>query len=356
MSSTNTPPVSSLNDTSKKQFKPKLKLVIIIISLALVLLATCLTAWFLVAVNSPKNPNDKTELVFTVQEGSSIDKIARELQAKGLIANRAIFSLYARLGPSRGHLRPGVYALSPSMSLSKITDVIGRGEIANKKVVFQEGLTITEMGQKWARAGFGTAQDFISATAPPNVFTQQFLGYRSNKSSLEGYLYPATYDVVINTSPTDQINEMLNNFATQVLPKLPPEYQNSTKLNDLVTLASIVEKEANTTEDRKLVASVFYNRLKIGMKLESDVTVNYATGKTQTATLPADLSINSPYNTYLVAGLPLGPICSPSLDSILATLNPAQTGYLFFIADNNGTIRLATTLEEHQANIKKYLE
>lgn len=318
------------------------------------LLATCLTAWFLVAVNSAKNPNDKTELVFTVQEGSSIDKIALELQAKGLIANTAIFNLYARLGPSRGHLLPGVYSLSPSMSLSKITDMIGRGEVANKKVVFQEGLTIDEMGKKWARAGFGTAQDFIGATAPPNRFSQAFLSYRSNPNSLEGYLYPATYNIAVNTSATDQISAMLDSFGSVVMPKLPPEYQHSSKLNDLITLASIVEKEANTTEDRKLVASVFYNRLKLGMKLESDVTVNYATGKSETSA--SDIAVDSPYNTYKVAGLPLGPICNPGLDAILATLNPAQTAYLFFIADNNGTIRLAMTLEEHQANIKKYLE
>jgi UPF0755 protein len=146
---------------------------------------------------------------------------------------------------------------------------------------------------------------------------------------------------------------MLDNFERQVLPKLPAEYQNSTKLNDLITLASIVEREANTTEDRRGVAAVFYNRLKLGMKLESDVTVNYATGKTQT--LPSDLSIESPYNTYKVAGLPIGPICNPGLDSILATLNPDQNDYLFFLADKNGVVRYAKNLDEHNQNIEKYL-
>jgi len=350
---TNTPPVSSSSITSKK---PKSKLqVIILIAIAMALFAIiCLVSWVLVAVNSAKDPNDKAQIVFVVEQGSGIDKIASDLSKKGLISDKNLFILYAKLGPSRGKLKPGVYLFSPSMSLSKIADTIGKAEIANKKVVFQEGLTIAEMGQKWARAGFGTAQDFISGSEPPNSFKQAFLSYRSNPNSLEGYLYPATYSIVVNTSAADQINSMLDSFGSVVIPKLPAEYQNSSKLNDLITLASIVEKEANTTEDRKLVASVFYNRLKLGMKLESDVTVNYATGKSQT--LPSDLSVDSPYNTYKVAGLPLGPICNPGLDAILATLNPAETDYLFFIADKNGVVRLARTLQEHEANIRKYLD
>ncbi len=350
---TNTPLVSSSSITSKKP-KTKLQLIILVVVAVILMVIIVLASWVLVAVNSAKDPNSKAQIVFVVEQGSSIDKIASDLSQDGLISDKNLFVLYAKLGPSRGNLKPGVYLFSPSMSLSKIADTIGKAEIANKKVVFQEGLTIAEMGQKWARAGFGTAQDFISASAPPNRFSQPFLSYRSNPNSLEGYLYPATYNVVVNTSSTDQINSMLNSFESSVLPKLPPEYQNSTKLNDLITLASIVEKEANTTEDRKLVASVFYNRLKLGMKLESDVTVNYATGKSQT--LPSDLSIDSPYNTYKVAGLPLGPICNPGLDAILATLNPAQTDYLFFIADKNGVVRLARTLQEHEANIRKYLD
>jgi UPF0755 protein len=147
---------------------------------------------------------------------------------------------------------------------------------------------------------------------------------------------------------------MLNAFSSQVLPKLSPDIANTPKLNEVVTLASIVEKEANTTEDRKLVAGVFYNRLRAGMKLESDVTVNYATGKTNTT--PEDLSVNSPYNTYKVPGLPVGPICNPGLDAILATANPTQSDYLFFIADKSGHVHFAKTLSEHNENIKKYLQ
>ncbi|MEI6581663.1 MAG: endolytic transglycosylase MltG [bacterium] len=350
---TNTPPVSSSSITSKKP-KTKLQLIILVVVAVILMVIIVFASWVLVAVNSAKDPNNKTQVVFVVEQGSGIDKIASDLSKNGLISDKNLFILYAKLGPSRGKLKPGVYLFSPSMSLSKIADTIGKAEIANKKVVFQEGLTIAEMGQKWARAGFGTAQDFISASAPPNRFSQAFLSYRSNPNSLEGYLYPATYNVVVNTSAADQISAMLDSFGSVVIPKLPPEYQNSSKLNNLITLASIVEKEANTTEDRKLVASVFYNRLKLGMKLESDVTVNYATGKSETSA--SDIGVDSPYNTYKIVGLPLGPICNPGLDAILATLNPAQTDYLFFIADKNGVIRLARTLQEHEANIKKYLE
>ncbi len=303
-------------------------------------------------INSSLDPKNTTKQVFKVQSNTGIEKIGQDLKSAGLINNTGLFALYAKLGPSRGSLKPGVYLISPSMSLAAITDLIGSGKIATEKVTFQEGLTIDGVARKWAREGLGTAQGFIDASKLTS-YDQTFLQYRKNKQSLEGYLFPSTYEIVVSTSAQEQINTMLNTFASQVLPKLDPTVANSPKLNDLITLASIVEKEANTTSDRKMVASVFYNRLAIGMKLESDVTVNYATGKTET--LAADVKINSPYNTYLVAGLPLGPICNPSLDAILATANPSTSEYYYFIADRSGNVHFAKTYQEHQQNIEKYL-
>lgn len=240
------------------------------------------------------------------------------------------------------------------MSLAKITDTIGSGQVATRKVVFQEGITINEMAGKWARAGLGDAQSFVNATKPPNTYNQEFLRFTGSNGSLEGYLFPATYDILVTTTPQEQINIMLNTFAAQVLPKLPSETANSSKLGDLIKLASIVEKEARTEEDRKLVAGVFYNRLARGMKLESDVTINYVTGKT--ATQAADLKIDSPYNSYLYKGLPPTPICNPGLEAILATAYPTANDYIFFIADNTGKLHFAKTLAEHEQNIQKYLK
>jgi len=250
-------------------------------------------------------------------------------------------------------LKPGIYLFSPSMSLSRIADSIGSGNIASEKITFLEGTTIAQMSRKWAQQDLGTPQSFVDASNLQNTYSQGFLQYRLNKQSLEGYLFPATYDVIYGTTAQSQINTMLNSFEKQVIPKLPEQYQNSTKLGELITLASIVEKEARTTEDRKLVAGVFYNRLNKGMKLESDVTINYITGKT--ATQAADLKIDSLYNSYLYRGLPPTPICNPSLDAILATANPTNNDYIFFIADKNGIVRYAKTYEEHQKNIDKYL-
>ena len=350
ISSTNTPPVLSSSPSSKKN---KLKKPILIIVGVAIMLSMILVAWLVIGISTPKNSRDDANVVCKVEQGSSIDSIAARLTSEGLITNKSLFAIYAKFGPSRGNLRPGSYLLSPSMSLARIADLLGSGAISTEKVTFQEGLTIEEMARKWAKSGLGDAQAFIKASKPPNSYTQGFLAYRSNKDSLEGYLFPATYDILLSSTPQEQISSMLDSFAAQVIPKLSPDIANSTKLNDLITLASIVEKEANTLEDRKLVASVFYNRLKIGMKLESDVTVNYATGKTQT--LPADLKIDSPYNTYRVSGLPLGPICNPGLESIMATANPAVSEYLFFLADENGKGVFAKTYEEHQQNIERYL-
>lgn len=320
---------------------------------AVLLVLLSIVIWFVVAINSPKNSSQTKEATFTVKDNTGIEQIANDLVAAGLINDRNLFILYAKFGPSRGHLKPGIYLFSPATSLAKIADTIGEGKVATRKVTFQEALTINEMALKWARAGLGDAQSFVNATKPPNTYSQEFLRFRSNNDSLEGYLFPATYDILITTTPQQQINTMLDSFAKQVLPNLPPDIANTNRLNEVVTLASIVEKEANTTEDRKLVAGVFYNRLRLGMKLESDVTVNYATGKTQT--VPADLAIDSPYNTYRVKGLPIGPICNPGLDAILAAANPTQSDYLFFLADKNGTVHYAKTLAEHEQNIAKYL-
>ena len=275
-----------------------------------------------------------------------LDQISNDLYAKGLIADKNIFILYSKFGPSRGNLKPGTYLLSPSMSLSRIADTIGRGAVASEKITFPEGTTIEQMSKKWAKTNLGTANGFVEASKLQNTYKQSFLQYRSNKQSLEGYLFPATYTVVYASTAQSQIDTMLDNFERQVLPKLPAEYQNSTKLNDLITLASIVEREANTTEDRRGVAAVFYNRLKLGMKLESDVTVNYATGKTQT--LPSDLSIESPYNTYLNSGLPPAPIGNPGQGSLESVLYPANTDYLFFVACYDGTHEFNYNLTEHE--------
>lgn len=303
-------------------------------------------------LNSSVNPQNTTKQVFKVLPNTGIEKIGQDLKSAGLINNSGLFALYAKLGPSRGSLKPGAYLISPSMSLAAITDLIGSGKVATQKVTFQEGLTVDGMARKWAREGLGTAQEFVDASKLTS-YNQSFLQYRKDKRSLEGYLFPSTYEIVISTSPQDQINTMLNTFASQVLPNLDPSVANSSKLNDLIILASIVEKEARTTADRKLVASVFYNRLAAGMKLESDVTINYVTGKT--ATEAADLKIRSEYNSYLNLGLPPTPICNPSLDAILATANPSASEYFYFIADRSGIVHFAKSYQEHLQNIEKYL-
>ncbi len=347
---TNTPPVLSSSHTSKKN---KVKIVILASMALLIFVVILIMVWALLIFNTAKNSKDNTKVIFKVEQNSGLDKIASELVAKGLITDKNSFLIYARFGPSKGNLKPGVYLLSPSMTLARIADTIGQGQMAATKLTFQEGLTIEEMARKWAKAGLGDAQAFLLASRPPNQYHQQFLSFRTNKDSLEGYLFPTTYNVLASTTPQDQINAMLNSFASEVLPKLKPEVANSAKLNEVIIIASIVEKEVNSSKDRKLVAGVFYNRLAKGMRLESDVTINYVTGKSKTT--PQDLKIDSLYNTYLIQGLPPGPICNPSLEAILATAEPTASDYLFFLADSSGTTHFAKTLAEHNQNIIRYL-
>lgn len=348
--STSTQPALSSSNTSKKN---KTRGVIIAFVLALVIITFAIIAYLVIRINLPYDPSNTEKSVFKVEANSGIDQIATNLQQKGFISDKNLFIIYAKFGPSRGNLKPGVYMFSPSMSIASIADTLGIGKIATKKVTFQEGLTINEIARKWAREGLGDAQAFVDATKLQGTYKQSFLQYRSNQASLEGYLFPATYDIVVATSPEQQISAMLNSFASQVLPKLDSSYQNSAKLSDLITMASIVEKEGKTSADRRLIAGVFNNRLAKGMKLESDVTINYITAKT--ATQAADLKIDSPYNSYLYKGLPPTPICNPGLDAILATANPTASNYYYFIADRSGTVHFAETYQQHLQNIEKYL-
>jgi UPF0755 protein len=190
-------------------------------------------------------------------------------------------------------------------------------------------------------------------------YSNQFLNARPAGATLEGYLFPDTYLIAPSTTPQHLVQSMLNNFERRVTPELVSGLsKQGLNLHQGVTLASIVEKEANKDEDRAKVAQVFLKRMRMGMKLDSDVTVQYAAGlepDAQKETAENIRTLDSPYNSYRYAGLPPGPICSPGLSAIRAVINPARTDFLYFVADKDGSTHFAKTFAEHQANINKYL-
>ncbi len=348
------PPLPSLsaqpNQTPKKTKKSKKKLLLIISG---VLIATILLIFgvFAYQLSVPVSRSDK-QVIYDVKEGQGVHEVATGLKKAGLINSALVFELYTRFGPARGKLIPGPYSLRSSMNIKNISRLISTGQIAVVRLTIPEGYTVNKIARLWEANDLGSADDFIAATK--QTYQYDSLPDNNTQGNLEGFLFPATYEVKLTDTPSDLINQMLTAYGKKAAPLI--KSRPASDLNDyqVLTLASIVEFEGLTEEDRKMIAGVFLNRLKAGMKLQSDVTVNYATGKS--TTVPSDLKIDSPYNTYIVKGLPPAPIGSPGLESIGAVVSPTKNDYLFFLADKNGKVHYATTLTDHEKNIKAYLQ
>ncbi|MEI7818499.1 MAG: endolytic transglycosylase MltG [bacterium] len=291
--------------------------------------------------------------VVDIKPNTSISDIAKQLKQVGLIRDEAIFSVYSKLGPARGILKPGPYQLKGSMSMVQIVDYISAGKIAVVNFVVKDGSTMTEIADSYAAQGLGSSQEFKEALAAAQLPVAVQARFGAPKT-LEGFLLADTYQVVINDSAFMVVQKLLANFETKALPLFSANLPGNLTPNQTLTLASIVEKEASLPADRAGVADVFYNRLRLGMKLESDVTVIYLTGRREPTA--ADLRIDSPYNTRRYAGLPPGPINSPSIGSIVATIQPAKTANLFFIGGTDGKVYYAQTYAEHNENIRKYIK
>ncbi len=339
------------NERDNKPTKSKTKLVVLAVigGLAAILLAS--TAVFFYQINLPKSKSDK-QIIYEVKAGESIHQVAVDLKKAAVITSVLAFEAYVKLGPAHGKLMPGPYAIRSSMNIREISRLMSTGQIAVVKFTIPEGYTVNKIAKLWEANDMGSAEDFVAATR--ESYQYAFLEDNNAKGNLEGYLFPATYEVKLNAKPPDLIKMMLDAFAKQARPIIDSRSTTLLSPKEIVTLASIVEYEGKTEDDRKLIAGVFLNRLARGIKLQSDVTVNYATSKSTTSA--ADVKVNSPYNTYIVGGLPPTPIGSPGLESIKAVLSPTQSDYIFFLAGNDGKIYYAKTLSDHEKNIKTYLQ
>lgn len=339
-----------------------IKTVIITVSLG-VLIAVSILVWAAYTINSTAGTG--ASQLITIKEGSSIDTIATQLAQDKIISNDAIFKLYARFGPAHGQLHPGPYLLSPNMTMVEIVDYLASGKIAARQVTIAEGKTIKQIAAVLESDTDFTGQGFEAAaqsqSEASSILSQ--LNAPAGTINPEGLYFPNTYEVLKTQGVNVLADKMLDGFKSEALPYLvSPEIEKGKSINSYAAtltpyqrliLASMVEKEAAKSDDRAQIAAVFYNRLAKGMRLESDPTINYATGKVVPSA--ADLTINSPYNTYRIRGLPPTPICNPSLDSIKAVTYAAPNDYLFFIGKDR-QVYFAKTYAEHQANINKYLK
>ncbi len=323
---------------------------------------TLATGAILTVFDSPAG-NDSTDVVFTVHQGETASQIATRLEAEGLISNAEAFRFLARLRGLDQSLEAGDYRLRKTMRMVDVLATLQRATAAQNRLTVLEGWRALELADELEFRHLAARDDLLTLVASSS-WSQSLLAGRPAGATLEGYLFPDTYALSKDTTARVLVSKMLDNFATRVLPVWNSrQAETNLSLHEVVTLASVVEREAQVPEERPVIASVYLNRLRQGMLLQADPTVQYALvrgtarpvdGYWKKSLTLADLQTDSPYNTYQHAGLPPGPICSPGLASIQAVLQPAQTEYLYFVAKGDGSHVFAKTLEEHNQNVRKY--
>jgi UPF0755 protein len=298
---------------------------------------------------SPADREGKDE-IFVVREGSSLREVAQDLEHKRLVKSRILFVLWSRImGYSKG-IKSGEYILNAAMPPVKILEKLRRGSILTHIVTIPEGYGREQIAELLHEKELVDRNFFLSLTEEPSVLES----YGISGPSLEGYLFPDTYQFARGISPSLIIDTMVKRFWQMVGPSTDRARETGMSMGEIVTLASIVEKETGRAEERALIASVFLNRLKRGMRLESDPTVIYGLERFDGNLRKKDLVQKSPYNTYVIHGLTPGPICSPGLDSIKAVISPAKTEYLYFVSKNDGSHSFSSTLTEHNRAVEKY--
>ncbi len=304
--------------------------------------------------NKPVSTNENLQS-FIIPKGYSASQIGNKLEDQNLIKSSLAFKFYAQVTSNSKKIQAGEYLLSPSFSLFKVVSQLTSGPV-EEWVTIPEGLRREEVVEKYISV-------LKRNKADAEVFRQDFLAITANK---EGLLFPDTYLFPKTVSASIVANKMLSTFDNKISAQMEADINASEySLEQVIILASVIERETRKDEERPVVAGILFNRLEIGMGLQVDASVQYALATTECrvgtmcdwwpALTREDMSINSSYNTYKYAGLPPAPIANPSLSSISAVIYPTDSSYLYYLHDGEGKIHYAKTLEEHNENIRKYL-
>ncbi|HEY8314351.1 MAG TPA: endolytic transglycosylase MltG [Candidatus Baltobacteraceae bacterium] len=309
-------------------------------------------AWFGRSMFSDRShPTQSTQVI--VPRGSTFHDIANQLASAGVIDNALTFRLFAKAERKDTAVRAGEYRFPPHLTQAQVLDQLltGGAQIA-KWVTFPEGFTAKQVATRLQEEGFGDSQRFETAFMHDTIVVG---GTRTK--NLEGYLFPSTYLVPVGATP--QIVERI--MTGQFLKELPPNAAESARAHGLtvpqvITVASLVQQEGKVDGERPVIAGVIYNRLRDRMPLQVDATLEYTLPKHKDVLTLADVRADSPYNTYKHDGLPPTPIANPGQPSILAAFDPRRSDYLYYVAKGDGHHAFATTLAQHQANVRKYLK
>lgn len=310
--------------------------------------------WCRQRVMTPYRGFAADEVFVDLPQGTGVAAIATRLAAAGVIPDPWTFRLAARVTGSDRRLRAGEYRFAEAASPNAVMARLVAGDVYTRPVTFPEGLTIAEMADIFGRSGLGTADDFLAAASDVSLVA----AFDPDARSLEGYLFPDTYAWSRHERASDAVRAMVTRFDRAFDGKLRAETAASgMTVREALTLASIIEKETARPDERPLVSAVYHNRLKAGIPLQCDPTVIYAlmlARRWDGNIRKADLSIKSPYNTYVVPGLPPTPIASPGRASLEAAVHPADVPYRYFVSRNDGTHVFATTLAEHNRNVQQW--
>lgn len=334
------------------------------IAIGICFVAVFLIFYFLYCfyLSAGKNVSEK---IFKIEKNESVFSISENLKKQGLVKNKFIFIFYLALTGKHNKIQAGYYFLKSSISIPEIAKKFVSGETAKIKITIPEGFTIKQIQERLDSFFHFSGFDFKVREFKKDF---EFLQNVPNEAFLEGFLFPDTYEFSYEMSEKEMVSKMLENFAEKIQPlKEEIKKQNKT-IFEIIIMASLIEREVKTLEDKKICSGILWKRLKAGMPLQVDATINYilktkttkpeeiASQSYGTKILIKETKIDSPYNTYKYKGLPFGPICNPGKESILAAIEPENSEYWYYLSSADGKTIFSKTLEQHNAAKAKYLE
>ena len=318
------------------------------------LVAGAILLWMTLEIYTSHRDCTRPAPIVSVPAGHSALKIAQILHSNGVVRHSWFFEWYVRLAGGAKSLQAGEYRFGEPLNLPQVLDKLRRGLVYYYRVTIPEGLTMAEVAERLAHRGLGSENAFQQAMQQGRLVGD----LDPVAQNLEGYLFPETYFVSLKMEEEQMVRAMVSGFRdiwTSQRSQRVQELNLTTR--DVITLASLIEKETALSEERPLISAVFHNRLRKNLKLACDPTVIYAVTLQREydgVIHQSDLELDSPYNTYLYPGLPPGPIANPGLDSIDAALHPAQVDYLYFVSQNNGGHFFSSNYRDHRRAVQRY--
>jgi UPF0755 protein len=314
------------------------------------LLSISVLSWFLFV---PSSKTESTKVIF-IKKGTSLKKVSEVLEQEGIIKNRHFFVFLTTILGKKARIKAGEYEFHPQMLPLEVLSALAKGQVKRHLVTIPEGFTLFQIGQLLESLNLVDKKGFLQKTSSPAFINALGLSQLAG-ATLEGYLFPDTYHLLRQMDPEEVIQMMVHRFRKVFGPDFA---RGASELGiserEVVILASIIEKETSLSEEKPLISAVFHNRLKKKIPLQSDPTVIYGIKHFNGNLTKEDLMRPTPYNTYLLAGLPPTPICNPGRDSLLAALRPAPVSYLYFVSKNDGSHYFSSDIEDHNRAVWKY--